>query len=186
MASLTVSQPIKVGYATWWYTYSGTAPFRRYVNGRLVRSYTDVEEGQSEDTFIKVSDNSDNLEPPVVEVYDSTDETSIPIQYENASQLILQWRGGPDDDFYKVEYYDGAEWIEPDNSTVRSNGNGYYQFNTVTRQADSVQWRITARHTNGTSSNAVSYTVFVVPNPEPPSITGTYAAGTGLLTISAR
>ena len=186
MASLTLAQPQKVGYGTWRYTYSGTAPFRRFVDGAQVLKHDDVEEGKSNDTYVIVSDMDDDLEPPVVEVYDSTDLTSIPLQFENASRNVLQWRGSQNDEVYLVEYWDGDSWEEPDYPYVKATGVGYYQYVTPFAQSGETVWRVTAQQLDGSESVAVEYTVVLIPNPAPPSISISYAAGTGLLTVAAR
>ena len=186
MSALTLSQPTAVGTGAWRYTYSGTAPFRRYVNGLLVVRPTDTSLGYSEDTFIIVEDTSDPVEPPVVEAYDATDTTSIPVQYTNASQLILQWRGYSADEFYTVQYWSGSTWTTPTNGRVPSHGLGYYQYYTITPMSGDVKWRVTANQVNGLTTIPVQFNITTVPNPDPPSIEGSYSAGTGLLTISLR
>lgn len=186
MAALTLVQPTQIGAGTWRYTYSGTAPFRRYCKGALVASPTDTTTGYSDDTFLVVEDVDDLLEPPVVEVYDSTDTTSVPLQLENASRTVLQWRGSEGDAMYYLTYWNGVAYVPPLFPYVMSQGLGYYQYAVTTPETGSETWRITTMLEDGTESDDVDITVVLVPNPDPPSISMTYSAGTGLVTIAAR
>jgi len=167
---------------SWKYQWSGTSPFYVYRDGGNVFGI-----GTTTQTSW-IFEGQDDKEPPVVEVIDSTESTSIIEQLNNPPFAILQWREATGAAYYVVQQYDTSNgagfwrsWV-----TVNENGRGYYNYRTaVLDDVTTASWRIAAYDLAG-GVTYITFSMFVCRNPEPPSIDISYNAGTGLLTVSAR
>lgn len=165
----------KVGATTVRYTWSGTAPYDVWLNGEKVLSQTDAT------SFVAQSPGEDV--PYAIEVTDAT-LVGVAESERYSPRLRIQWRGQTDAAYYAIQRYSGSAWETK--QIARESGQGYYRYIT-TAEADgaSAQWRVVAEDEDGNEGAVLSHTQTVVCNPSPPNVAGTYAAGTGLLTIAA-
>jgi hypothetical protein len=171
----------KQGSAAWMHTFSGTAPFRIYQSCDL------IEDAYTETTLLIASttDDYDLEEPPQIEVLDSTD-TADSQQVQWPANLELQWRRSEGAGVYIIEQYVSAAWVER-GRVGEDDYNEYYTFKTKTlADGETHQFRVTARDSRGYSSNPITFEVFEVCNPEPPSITATYDALNVQIDFTAR
>lgn len=163
MAGLITSWK-RVGGYSWKATWSGTSPFRLYIDGIYI-------DGQTTTDTERIFQNSSNTEPPALEVLDSTDGTAQNITYP--PRLIVQWRGDPDSIYYRVERYESSVWVHK--AQVKENGLGYYQF--LSEPIDdgaTEQWQVLAYDSQGNESQPLQITIVPARNPAPPAITVTY------------
>jgi len=169
----------KVGYRAWYYSWSGTAPYRVYYKGRLFET--------TDNAYITMEDSGAETEstnePPVIEVLDANDtDTAENLLYPPC--LAIQWRGTTTADYYIVEEYSGGEWVE--RFTANESGAGYYLVNTSPiSDLSNSQWRVTAVDTYGNETTPVSYTRYIVRNPAAPQISITYDDVDGEIDIEA-
>ncbi len=166
----------KVGAKVWRYDYSGTAPFRVYIDGQLWGGMSRTE------TFIIVQGDSDN-EPVPIEVIDSTENESDVQQVKYPQRAILQWRSAEDTDFYLVERFVSGEWVVQ--RTIHSHPDATYHRYESDQLADVTthQFRITAVNSSGDQGEPIPFDVLTVRNPPPPEIAVALAGGT--ITVSA-
>lgn len=163
----------RAGSTSWSCALSGTAPWRVYKDGVLLETVAFT-------PF--VVEGTDTEEPPAVEVLDATD-TQTPDMLAYPQFARLQWRGYATADYYKVERYESGAWGAV--ATVRETGRGYYAYTTpVLPDGTEVDYRITAIDEGGNASTAAEMKITLHRNPDPPSITATYAGGN--LTVSTR
>lgn len=172
----------KVAPFTWRFAWSGTSPFYVVRNGRpvFVPNTTKTEH---------IFDHDDNEEPPIVEVYDSTETESASAQMVNPPYMLMQWYHATDAKYYIAQQRETVgsnyQWITR-KPTIFARGVGYYQFATPMLDDESEHvWRIMALDDIGNSSQ-VEFTMTMVRNPDAPGISLAYNAGTGNLTVSAR
>ena len=165
----------KLGAYSVRYTWAGTSPFDVYVNGERVLN-------QTTDTTLVVQYPSEAT-PHACEVRDAND-TGTAASVEYSPRLRLQWRGQADAQFYHIQKYVASVWTTQ--QIASETGKGYYNY-TTTAQADdtTVQWRVMPQDSRGYQGTPVDFSFFVVRNPAPPAVAYSYAAGTGLLTVSA-
>lgn len=178
----TITSVSKVAPFTWRYAWSGTAPFYVIHKGRHVFVPSTTR------TF-HLFEHDDNEEPPVVEVYDSTQAETAAYQMINPPYMLLQWYHATDAKYYiaQQEQTVGSvtQWVTQ-KPTMFDTGVGYYQFSTpILDDEEEHTWRVVALDDLG-HENAVEFTMTMVRNPDPPRITLSYSAGTGNLTVSAR
>ena len=172
--SLTPTAETVGAYSTR-YTWSGTAPYDVYLNGDL---YLD----QTSATTAVIQYPGETV-PYAIEVRDATD-SGLPESVKFSPNLRLQWRGQAGTDYYKIETYTGGEWVTQ--QIAKENGAGYYSFVTVAQgDATSPQWRVVPVDARKYEGDPVSFTQYIVRNPEPPAVAFSYDAGTGDLTVSA-
>lgn len=177
--STTLSPPVKLAYGVWRYDWTGTAPFRVFDYG----TYSFQIEATDETSYFVTSDN--NIEPPPIEVFDSTETASVAVGETYPASIVIQWRG-----YSYADYYDVQKEVSP--STFETvyrepeTGAGYYRYISQKEMEDveTVTYRVIVYDKSGESVN-VDTTQIVIRNPSPPELTYTYNAGTGLLTIAA-
>lgn len=159
-----------VGYE---YAWTGTAPYTLLLNGLPYREVYDL-------TSIIV-EGTDEEEPPVLEVYDSTETSATSELYP--PWYVLQWRGSTAVKQYRVEQYVGSAWVTL--GSLRENGSGYYQYPTEAQQdVTTIQFRVIAIDIEGNESEAATLSVFNIRHPDPPRVSMSY--GGGSVTVSAR
>lgn len=178
----SITSVSKVAPFTWRYQWTGTAPYYVIRNGRLVFVPTTT---KTEHIF----DHDDNEEPPVVEVYDSTEAETASAQMVNPPYMLMQWYHAQDAKYYIAQQRQtvGAnyQWVTR-KPTMFDTGVGYYQFATpVLDDEEDHTWRIIALDDLGHES-PVEFTISVVRNPDTPSISLSYNAGTGNATVAER
>lgn len=176
----TLSPPTKAGPAAWRYAWSGTSPFYVYRDGKNVFGISSTTKTEW------IFENRDPYEPPVVEVIDSTETTADVEQVEHPPYAILQWRGAANAVQYVLQEYDSDTGLWKTWQSVRETGAGYYSFQTpVLDDQTTHTWRVVAMDAAENESYIV-HTLYMVRNPDPPTIDISYDAGTGDVTVSAR
>lgn len=176
----TLSPPTKVGYGAWRYTWTGTAPFRVWSYDTY--SYLLDSTDDTEITVAAIDHN--NIEPPAIAVYDST-ETTIPEGVTYPARLVLQWRGYRYAEYYRIEK-ETSPGVFTTVQGVAEDGQGYYQCSIakVTDDVSEDTYRVVTVDKSGAETDT-EITAVIIRNPDPPKLTYTYSAGTGLLTIAA-
>ena len=173
----------KAGDKRWEYTWSGTAPFRVFNldTGEQEPGDRDLAEGLTNDTSRRF-DNSDDLEPPVIVVMDST-ETGQSLSEINPAYATIQWRGVSDVDFYEVEQNVSAVWTVV--GRERHDAIRYYSVRTpVLADVTTHNFRVSGTDNAGNQSATIQIDVFMSRNPPAPSVTNSYSNPT--LTVAAR
>lgn len=176
----TLAPPEKVGYGVWRYTWTGTAPFRVWSYD----TYSYLAEN-SDDTEITVAAlDHNNIEPPAIEVYDAT-ETTDPEGITYPARLILQWRGYRYAEYYRVEEETSPGTWETVQG-IAEDGSGYYkcEFAKLDDDVSTTNYRVVNVDLSGAETSR-EFEAVIIRNPDPPQLTYTYNAGTGLLTIAA-
>lgn len=181
MAS-SITSITKPAAFSWQYNWSGTSRFHVIAKGRDVFFPSTTKTSH-------IFDHDDNEEPPVVEVYDSTETEADVDQMVNPPYMLLQWYAATDAKYYIAQQQEtvgaNTQWTTR-KPTIFANGEGYYQFATpVLDDEEEHTWRIIALDDLGHES-IVEFTMTMVRNPDPPRISLAYNAGTGSLTVSAR
>lgn len=175
----------KISSGSWKFTWSGTAPFKRYRDGQLEPGDPALDIGQTNLTE-EIFENfvgEDQEEPPIIAVLDSTEFSTTPEQVDNPPFVVLQWRSAVSDGYYKVEQFISAAWVKI--RTVQDDGSTYFSFSSnVLDDVTDSQFRITTIDSDNNESSPIAFTFFVVRNPVTPQINVAYAAN--VLTISAR
>lgn len=177
----TITDVVRVGVYAWRYDFTGTAPFRVYRDGRLA---------QNSDATSYVAEwgtdtTAHRIEPPQIEVIDSTQTTAALSQTLYPPFVTIQFRGRTTNAYYLVEVSTNGGSSYSTLSKIMEDGSGYYQSNSLGYTATDLLFRVTPYDSEGTAGDPLSYSVFHYGYPDPPSLTYTYAAGTGLLTIAA-
>lgn len=167
---------------SWKFVWTGTSPYYVIRKGVLVfpPSTTRTE---------WIFDHDDDQEPPVVEVYDSTQVSTASVQLTNPPYGMLQWWHAENAAYYLVqkEVTDGAAtyWVNVP-PLIIDLGVGYYQYETPALSDETTtSYRVVAVDQNG-AQNLVEFDIPMVRNPDPPRITISYDAGTGNATVSER
>lgn len=183
----------KTGDATYHYEWTGTGPYKIFLNGAVI---FDVDGAETTDNTEIDYLSSDSGEPEPLEVIDTATEDDNDAQNVLYSPVMrLQWRGLVGTFGYRVQYYDGAAWVTAafiEHTYTDEEGGGYFWYETgALAHNTSAQWRVLAvtqfRKTTSVveySSESIAFTLTPRRNPEPPSIAGTYANPN--LTIAAR
>lgn len=175
----TLSPPTKVTYGVWKYEWTGTAPYRVYAYDR----YDFILDDTEEESLFLTSEN--NIEPPAIEVFDSTETDSTPQGEQYEARFIIQWRGYQYADYYTIEKETApSTWSAVQYYT--EDGRGYYRFESTIESTDYVEpaYRVIMTDKAGATSTT-EFSYYMVRNPDPPELTYTYNAGTGLLTVAA-
>lgn len=177
----TIDLVTKVSAKTWRYEWSGTGPFRVWEDGVLMNGDEGLAAGTTNATA-REFENTDNFEPPIIEVFDSLD-SGDPEQITNPPYAVLQWRGALANGFYLIEENVASVWTT--RQRVREDGAGYYRFDSdVLVDVATHQFRISAIDDEGNTGATVPFEVFMVRNPDAPAISAAYSNPN--LTISAR
>jgi len=165
----------KVGSQSWKYEWTGTTPYQVYRQGKLIDTVDDAE------YTIEVYGATD--EPPVIEVLDDDDVgTAQSVLYP--CRVTLQWRGVSGADSYVIYKYVDAAWVEQ--AYAMEVSAGYYTHESgCLDDVTASQWRVTAKDTHNNESDPISFTLFVVRNPDLPDLDLSYDAVDGELDIAA-
>ena len=159
------------------YTWTGTAPYDVWVDGRKALDQTSLTE-----YITQTTDGTTNPLPPV-EIFDATD-TGTPQNKKYSPRLRFQWRGQSDAAIYLIQEYAAAAWTTK--ATVLEDGRGYYSFETP-RQEDgaTIQWRVLPQDSAGYQGDPLPFSFTVVCNPYPPAVEYTYSSIAGLIVSAA-
>ncbi len=147
------------GDGSWTFTWAaGTTPYSIWLDGRLLTSSLTTES-------YTVSDTDYEDEAPPLEVLNSGDAS------ENQTyppRAVIQWRGLAGAAEYSVEKLSGS-WTEL--AQVEEDGSGYYRWESDPEtDSTTVQYRVTAYSLSGASGTPLTFSIFFVRNPAPPSI----------------
>jgi len=168
----------KIGYQTWKFTFSGTAPYRVYLDGVLLTDNPmdgDTPDGATTDNDYFIIEHSDSQEPPAIELLDA-DDTGTPLTLTHPPFCTLQWRSVDYADRYRVDLYTGGSWVEQ--AIVIEDGRGYYQYTSdALTDCTTHQYRVVAVDASANESAPISCDILVVRNPPPPSISVSYSSG---------
>jgi hypothetical protein len=178
--STTLSPPTQVSSGVWRYSWTGTAPFTLFDYSTYDFTLQD-----SDDTEYYASDGGAD-EPQAIEVFDSTEDSSTANGMLYPAKITLQWRGYAYADYYEIQEETSTPGTYATVQTYAENGSGYYKF-TATKLSDDVgtgSYRIITVDKSGAVVNT-DFEAVIIRNPDPPELTYTYSAGTGLLTIAA-
>lgn len=166
----------KIGAGAWRYTFTGTAPFTVTSRGQQILVTSDSEE-------VTVTGDADSIEPPPIEVYDSTGSAATLQQTLYPPRVTIQFRGRTTNAYYVVSQYISGQWTQI--ATVLEDGRGYYDVVTPYAVTGEYQFRVTPYDESETAGIPLDFEVSHFTNPEPPELTYTYNAGTGNVTIAA-
>lgn len=120
-------------------------------------------------------------ESPVFAIFD--DAADRPDSF--SSRAHIQWLYQADIDYYRVEEFISAAWVERKRLTSKVTKQ-IYDFNSrVLEDVTTHQFRVTAVGVNGNESTASSITLFMIRTPDPPDVTYSYTNGTKLITVAA-
>lgn len=170
-----------LGGGNWRASWAGTAPFRLYHNGTQVAT----QDGGTTERTEYVVVTTDAVEPPALEVFDSTESDDVAQTITYCPRGTLQWRRVVAASYYTIEKYDGADW-DIVGRAYEDGLIGYHQFTTQTTPTGTeVQYRITAYDARGGTSDTRTFTWTPIAIPAPPAITLSYSSGTGNVTVSA-
>lgn len=180
MAAL-ITDCIKTGALSYRYEWSGTAPFNVYAYGQLYLANTDQTE-----LIMTWDTNTANhlLDPPPIEVIDSTQTAVALKQVLHPPNIEIQFRGQTTASYYAVELSSdaGATWSA---LNVPEEGKGYYRFAFYLPTSLDLQFRISAYDAQGGQGDYMEFDLFHHTPPIAPVVEYTYSAGTGLVTMSA-
>lgn len=163
----------KVATRTWRFAWTATGNVDIYSNSRLIEyNY----EGASYDY------ESNTAYPPALEVVDTGD--TPPDSYQHPSYLTLQWYGVDGASHYRIEQYVSGAWVI--RRRLYDDGRGYFAIVTdELEDCTTQQWRIIPVDAYNGDGAALEYNVSFARVPAPPSVTYTYSATTGLVTVAA-
>ena len=164
----TITSITRVGSRAWEFDMTGnTAPYTYYLYGKVILiTNNDIEiiEDFGATTFVN--------EPPPVEIFDAND-TGTPESVSRPPYAILQWRGVPGSDLYRVEKNTGS-WVAQ-TPVVIEDGSGYFRFDTgAIDDITTSQYRVIAVDENAVESDPIPFDVYIVRNPAPPEVTFTW------------
>ena len=172
---VTFDQPQQLGPNTWRLSWSSdqTDPtYRVYLDGQLISEQT------SEEYILRM----DGSAAPIVEVLDVASD--VPAD-AFPGYLRLGWAAHDDAAQYLVQKYNGASW-DTIATFAADASKAWWTYNTPgLADETSHQWRIVPVDAAGNEGTAVSFTVLMVRNPDPPEVNYAYSAGTGKVTIAA-
>ncbi len=178
MAAL-ITDATRTGATSYRYTWSGTAPFNVYAYGQLYLANTDQ-------TQLDITWSTDTaahrLDPPPIEVIDST-ETAVALkQVLHPPTAEVQFRGQTTASYYKVEVSDdgGSNWSD---KSVPEEGRGYYRVPFYIADTASLQFRVSAYDAQGGQGDYMEFDLFHHTAQTPPLMSYVYSSGTGNVTI---
>lgn len=171
--SATLNNPTRIGYKTWVYTWTGTAPFRIYnyeTNTVIKSNYT-----QTTITLYGASD----LTPPPIFVVDATETATVQGE-DYPPSPILQWRGHPQ--AYKYIIRDDNE---DQVAEILETGKGYYTFSGIQKvDGTTVEYTVNILDLDGNESPSYHQSYTIICNPPAVAIQLSYDSGTGDITVA--
>lgn len=172
----TLNTPQRLDNGLWLFSWTGTAPFRVFNYERMEYEFTSTDQTEA------IIEGSSDIEPPALEVFDST-ETQTPDGVLYPNLVTLQWRGYKYAESYTIQLDSGAGYV--DVWTVLESGRGYYTYTTTALEdGDTASYRVVMEDLSGATSNT-DFDIVIATLPVTPLLTYTYSAGTGNLTIDA-
>lgn len=186
--AITYGAITKVGSQMWEYEWTGTSPYNvwRCDTGEQIMfaSTSTTLQISGRGTFASTYSEISNDEPVPIEVYESTD-TTIPACVTYPPYAIIQWRGSTANAFYRIQQLDAASsW-----TTRYEQGetdNGYYSQPTRTlSDVTTHNWRVLPYDTQGNAGDPVQFDVFMVRNPDPPSVNLSWSSSAAAIVVSS-
>jgi len=182
--AISIDQIERTGEQQWRYTYSGTTPFRLLSAGQYVEPTRPnvVVAGVSTSALTYTVAGESDLEPPAIEILDSTGGT--PESITNSPLLVLLWRGVSEAYYYQVQKLVSGVYVD---QTVVAEGNlGYYSYQTPAQtDGTASSWRILVVDTEGNVTTGVDFTKRVIRNPVPPEVQIDWDSATSKIVVSA-
>lgn len=158
---------------SWSTSLGGTPDFFIYRDADLIKTTTLTS------YRVTVADG----EAPVFSIFDvATDRPA-----GNSARAYLQWlypQAG-DVDYWKVEEWVDAAWVERKRITAKTSKLIYEFWSRTLEDSTSHQFRITPVGINKNPGDATSFTLFMIRTPDPPDVAYSYNGGTKLITVSA-
>lgn len=178
MAAL-ITDCVKTGALSWRYEWSGAAPFNIYAYGQLYLANTD----QTSIIMTWDTDSAEHrIDPPAIEVIDSTETAAALKQVLHPPNFDIQFRGQTTASYYLVEVSAdaGANWA---GLTVPEEGKGYYRVSQYLPNTFDLQFRVSAFDAQGGQGDYMEFDLFHHTVDGVVLLTYTYNAGTGLVTM---
>jgi len=161
---------LQIGSTAWRFSWAndGNSPWRVYHEGRLLATRTA--------TFFDIEKAGSETEPPALEIVGANVPDGDVKNLKHSPRATLQWAGVTGASYYTVEEYSGGEWVG--RKRIGETGAAVYSWQTGTlADCAQSQWRVKAVGAGGTESAEISFSFFVVRNPDPPDEDMAYAAG---------
>jgi len=172
--TVTINTPVQTGSNTWlvsWSSNLSTPTYYIYQDGTLIKTMQ-----TTSTTFWAAAGESLNIE--ILDDEDEVPESAFP------GRLTLAWEKCTETDYYRIDEYVDAAWTE--RARIPDDGTYYYQWQTrFLEDVTSHQFRIVPVGDNGNEGAAKTFTVLMVRHPAEPSVSYTYAALTGVVTIAS-
>lgn len=168
--SALITDCVKIGANAWRYEWTGTAPFSVMMGGHWVLT-------QSEQTnlIVQFTDGT-HVEPPPIEVIDSTQDPATLQQVLYPPCPMIQFRGNTTCTYYIVsESVDGEPWANI--ATVVEDGRGYYTVQVSARATNDLRYRVTPYDMTGAAGDPLNFSFRHVTTMQMPDGTYTYNAG---------
>lgn len=157
------------------FTCTASANVRIYNQGRLQEEFTATADGTGEFLVAAATD-----EYPFIEIIDRDDQNPTPAF---PGRFTIAWYDASGALSYTIQEYVGGVWT--DRQTIQADGRLSYDWQSRWLEDSTAhQFRVRATGPGGTSTLA-SFTALMVRHPDAPSVTYTYDAGTGEVTVAA-
>lgn len=163
----------QTGPGVWRVEWTGTGPFRVYVDGGLV-----LQGAQAEWTV----ETGNRYAPPLVEVLDST-ETRTPDSLLYSPRVTLQWVAIEGASYYVVEQEVSGAWVQ--RAAVGADALRTYYTYVGAAQGDQTEqhWRVSAVAQVGVAGVPVEVTFEMVTWPALPEVVVRYDEPTGQVIV---
>lgn len=172
--AVTINSVTDLGGGRWLLAFSSSAPpatFYLYADGVLLSTQTAGE------YVLTVLDG-------VVPTIEILDDAATDPQPAFPSYLTLGWITDADAARYRIEEYTGGQWVEV--ATVAHNGQAWQSYATQALADETThQWRVVPIDAAGNDGTAVAFVVLLVRYPDVPSVSYSYSAVTGTVTVAA-
>lgn len=119
--------------------------------------------------------------PPPLEIVNSADDAD---SAEHPPFAIIQWRGTTTAAQYVLE--EVVDAVATERKTIFENGSGYYAFQTpVLTDCASATWQVIPIDEDGNEGDPLSFTAYIVRNPDAPQVSIAIAGGTVTVSVGA-
>lgn len=170
--AVTIQSVRKVGASSWrvaWTSDVADAVFDVYLNGALV----------SRQLANSIVVSGDYIDTRLLEI---VDDGSAP-QYAGGNRSELSFDGDVNADRYDIEHNpSGAGWTKIAELPARGGREALRTY--PLNDADDHEFRVTPRRVDGTAGTQAVASGHSVRHPDVPVVSMSYAAGTGIVTIS--
>lgn len=174
-----VTDTVRLGSGLTKFTWSGSAPFDVYgEDGEALLSNTSL-------TELIVSHPDTPNAAPMIEVQDAT--AAAPPQFVLwPGTVALQWRRRLGALAYRVEQWNGAEWVAVSPTPIYADPlRGYFQWRSrVLPDMATAQFRVVVLDAAGNESAADSTSCFIARVPSAPAVTVAWNSSTNEVEVS--